>query len=162
MLEFGFQIALPACSILDLFGFLSPFLPLPHFPEPQNFSLSSMISLLFLCAKPFIVLNVFSFIDVVLLHWLFILSFAPSFFQPFLQISCHLSFLSPTLPLPRYQGGELYTGLTADFLGRDSVIFRSMGDRSIMRTETDHKILHGNVSSFNASVTFSTKNRQTT
>lgn len=41
-------------------------------------------------------------------------------------------------------GGELYTGLTADFLGRDSVIFRSMGSRSTMRTETDQKLLHGN------------------
>lgn len=45
-------------------------------------------------------------------------------------------------------GGELYTGLTADFLGRDSVIFRSMGGRTIMRTETDQKLLHGNVSLF--------------
>lgn len=40
-------------------------------------------------------------------------------------------------------GGELYTGLTADFLGRDSVIFRSMGGRSTMRTENDEKLLHG-------------------
>uniref|UniRef100_A0A665U3N7 Sema domain, immunoglobulin domain (Ig), short basic domain, secreted, (semaphorin) 3bl n=1 Tax=Echeneis naucrates TaxID=173247 RepID=A0A665U3N7_ECHNA len=39
-------------------------------------------------------------------------------------------------------GGELYTGLTADFLGRDSVILRSMGGRSTMRTETDEKLLH--------------------
>uniref|UniRef100_A0A3B5L0U8 Uncharacterized protein n=1 Tax=Xiphophorus couchianus TaxID=32473 RepID=A0A3B5L0U8_9TELE len=38
--------------------------------------------------------------------------------------------------------GELYTGLTADFLGRDSVIFRSMGGRTTMRTETDQKLLH--------------------
>uniref|UniRef100_A0A674BXL9 Sema domain, immunoglobulin domain (Ig), short basic domain, secreted, (semaphorin) 3bl n=1 Tax=Salmo trutta TaxID=8032 RepID=A0A674BXL9_SALTR len=38
--------------------------------------------------------------------------------------------------------GELYTGLTADFLGRDSVIFRSLGGRSTMRTETDQKLLH--------------------
>lgn len=45
-------------------------------------------------------------------------------------------------------GGELYTGLTADFLGRDSVIFRSMGGRSTMRTETDQKLLHGNISLF--------------
>ncbi|KAF3860197.1 hypothetical protein F7725_000452 [Dissostichus mawsoni] len=41
-----------------------------------------------------------------------------------------------------FSGGELYTGLTADFLGRDSVIFRSMGGRSTMRTETDQKLLH--------------------
>lgn len=40
-------------------------------------------------------------------------------------------------------GGELYTGLTADFLGRDSVILRGLGTRSPMRTETDQKILHG-------------------
>ncbi|MGH0183519.1 UNVERIFIED_CONTAM: hypothetical protein FKN15_012455 [Acipenser sinensis] len=42
-------------------------------------------------------------------------------------------------------GGELYTGLTADFLGRDSVIFRSMGSRSTMRTETDQRLLHEDV-----------------
>jgi len=40
-------------------------------------------------------------------------------------------------------GGELYTGLTADFLGRDSVILRGLGTRSPMRTETDQRILHG-------------------
>lgn len=51
-----------------------------------------------------------------------------------------------TLPLLfiSLSGGELYTGLTADFLGRDSVILRSLGHRSPMRTETDQKILHGN------------------
>uniref|UniRef100_A0A8C2KWH6 Sema domain, immunoglobulin domain (Ig), short basic domain, secreted, (semaphorin) 3bl n=1 Tax=Cyprinus carpio TaxID=7962 RepID=A0A8C2KWH6_CYPCA len=38
--------------------------------------------------------------------------------------------------------GELYTGLTADFLGRDSVILRGLGTRSPMRTETDQKTLH--------------------
>uniref|UniRef100_A0A8B9J9F3 Sema domain, immunoglobulin domain (Ig), short basic domain, secreted, (semaphorin) 3bl n=1 Tax=Astyanax mexicanus TaxID=7994 RepID=A0A8B9J9F3_ASTMX len=41
-----------------------------------------------------------------------------------------------------FTGGELYTGLTADFLGRDSVILRSLGNRSPMRTETDQRILH--------------------
>ena len=60
-------------------------LPLPHFPKPQNFSLSSMISLLFLCAKPFVP-NVFSFTDAVPLHFLFFLS--SSFL---LQISRHSS-----------------------------------------------------------------------
>lgn len=40
-------------------------------------------------------------------------------------------------------GGELYTGLTADFLGRDSVILRSMGGRATIKTETDEKLLHG-------------------
>ncbi|XP_035238964.1 sema domain, immunoglobulin domain (Ig), short basic domain, secreted, (semaphorin) 3bl isoform X1 [Anguilla anguilla] len=39
-------------------------------------------------------------------------------------------------------GGELYTGLTADFLGRDAVVFRSLGSRSTMRTETDQRLLH--------------------
>uniref|UniRef100_A0A674N579 Sema domain, immunoglobulin domain (Ig), short basic domain, secreted, (semaphorin) 3bl n=1 Tax=Takifugu rubripes TaxID=31033 RepID=A0A674N579_TAKRU len=49
----------------------------------------------------------------------------------------------PSLPFAStFSGGELYTGLTADFLGRDSVIFRSMGSRSTMRTETDQKLLH--------------------
>uniref|UniRef100_A0AAQ5Y3H8 Sema domain, immunoglobulin domain (Ig), short basic domain, secreted, (semaphorin) 3bl n=1 Tax=Amphiprion ocellaris TaxID=80972 RepID=A0AAQ5Y3H8_AMPOC len=49
----------------------------------------------------------------------------------------------PSFPFAStFSGGELYTGLTADFLGRDSVIFRSMGERSTMRTETDQKLLH--------------------
>uniref|UniRef100_A0A4W3JQG9 Sema domain, immunoglobulin domain (Ig), short basic domain, secreted, (semaphorin) 3bl n=1 Tax=Callorhinchus milii TaxID=7868 RepID=A0A4W3JQG9_CALMI len=38
-------------------------------------------------------------------------------------------------------GGELYSGLTADFLGRDPVIFRSLGPRSAMRTELDQRLL---------------------
>uniref|UniRef100_A0A8C3TBM4 Semaphorin 3G n=1 Tax=Chelydra serpentina TaxID=8475 RepID=A0A8C3TBM4_CHESE len=41
-----------------------------------------------------------------------------------------------------FPGGELYTGLTADFLGRDSVIFRSMGSRSSLRTEMDQRLLN--------------------
>ncbi|XP_061112902.1 sema domain, immunoglobulin domain (Ig), short basic domain, secreted, (semaphorin) 3bl [Conger conger] len=41
-----------------------------------------------------------------------------------------------------FVGGELYTGLTADFLGRDAVVFRSLGSRSTMRTETDQRLLH--------------------
>ncbi|XP_043102735.1 sema domain, immunoglobulin domain (Ig), short basic domain, secreted, (semaphorin) 3bl [Puntigrus tetrazona] len=49
----------------------------------------------------------------------------------------------PKLPFAStFTGGELYTGLTADFLGRDSLIFRGLGARSPMRTETDQKILH--------------------
>ncbi|XP_067383802.1 sema domain, immunoglobulin domain (Ig), short basic domain, secreted, (semaphorin) 3bl isoform X2 [Channa argus] len=49
----------------------------------------------------------------------------------------------PSLPFAStFRGGELYTGLTADFLGRDSVILRSMGGRPTMRTETDEKLLH--------------------
>lgn len=43
-------------------------------------------------------------------------------------------------------GGELYTGLTADFLGRDPGIFRSMGTRSALRTEVDQRLLNGNSS----------------
>uniref|UniRef100_A0A8C8VID1 Semaphorin 3G n=1 Tax=Pelusios castaneus TaxID=367368 RepID=A0A8C8VID1_9SAUR len=41
-----------------------------------------------------------------------------------------------------FTGGELYTGLTADFLGRDSVIFRSMGSHSSLRTEMDQRLLN--------------------
>ncbi|KAL1269832.1 hypothetical protein QQF64_032121 [Cirrhinus molitorella] len=49
----------------------------------------------------------------------------------------------PKLPFAStFTGGELYTGLTADFLGRDSVILRGLGTRLPMRTETDQKILH--------------------
>ncbi|MED6287134.1 hypothetical protein CHARACLAT_013331, partial [Characodon lateralis] len=49
----------------------------------------------------------------------------------------------PSFPFAStFSGGELYTGLTADFLGRDSVIFRSIGGRTTMRTETDQKLLH--------------------
>ncbi|XP_051759725.1 sema domain, immunoglobulin domain (Ig), short basic domain, secreted, (semaphorin) 3bl [Ctenopharyngodon idella] len=49
----------------------------------------------------------------------------------------------PKLPFAStFTGGELYTGLTADFLGRDSVILRGLGTRSPMRTETDQRILH--------------------
>lgn len=44
-------------------------------------------------------------------------------------------------------GGELYAGLTADFLGRDPGIFRSMGTRSALRTEVDQRLLNGNSSS---------------
>ncbi|XP_057263789.1 semaphorin-3G [Pezoporus wallicus] len=39
-------------------------------------------------------------------------------------------------------GGELYTGLTADFLGHDPGIFRSMGTRSALRTEVDQRLLN--------------------
>ncbi|XP_054495920.2 semaphorin-3G [Agelaius tricolor] len=39
-------------------------------------------------------------------------------------------------------GGELYAGLTADFLGRDPGVFRSMGTRSALRTEVDQRLLH--------------------
>uniref|UniRef100_A0A8C3UNT6 Semaphorin 3G n=1 Tax=Catharus ustulatus TaxID=91951 RepID=A0A8C3UNT6_CATUS len=39
-------------------------------------------------------------------------------------------------------GGELYAGLTADFLGRDAGVFRSMGTRSALRTEVDQRLLN--------------------
>ncbi|NXG75047.1 SEM3G protein, partial [Baryphthengus martii] len=39
-------------------------------------------------------------------------------------------------------GGELYTGLTADFLGRDPGIFRSTWTRSALRTEVDQRLLN--------------------
>uniref|UniRef100_A0A8C2EEP3 Sema domain, immunoglobulin domain (Ig), short basic domain, secreted, (semaphorin) 3bl n=1 Tax=Cyprinus carpio TaxID=7962 RepID=A0A8C2EEP3_CYPCA len=49
----------------------------------------------------------------------------------------------PKLPFAStFTGGELYTGLTADFLGRDSVISDGLGTRSPMRTEMDQRILH--------------------
>ncbi|NXU12539.1 SEM3G protein, partial [Pardalotus punctatus] len=40
-----------------------------------------------------------------------------------------------------FAGGELYAGLTADFLGRDPGVFRSMGTRSALRTEVDQRLL---------------------
>uniref|UniRef100_A0A663MF59 Semaphorin 3G n=1 Tax=Athene cunicularia TaxID=194338 RepID=A0A663MF59_ATHCN len=39
-------------------------------------------------------------------------------------------------------GGELYAGLTADFLGHDPGIFRSTGTRSALRTEVDQRLLN--------------------
>ncbi|NWV65412.1 SEM3G protein, partial [Malurus elegans] len=41
-----------------------------------------------------------------------------------------------------FAGGELYAGLTADFLGRDPGVFRSMGTRSALRTEVDQRLLN--------------------
>uniref|UniRef100_A0A8D2NTS8 Semaphorin 3G n=1 Tax=Zosterops lateralis melanops TaxID=1220523 RepID=A0A8D2NTS8_ZOSLA len=41
-----------------------------------------------------------------------------------------------------FTGGELYAGLTADFLGRDPGVFRSMGTRSALRTEVDQRLLN--------------------
>uniref|UniRef100_A0A673GHH8 Semaphorin-3G-like n=1 Tax=Sinocyclocheilus rhinocerous TaxID=307959 RepID=A0A673GHH8_9TELE len=54
----------------------------------------------------------------------------------------HTQTLPPTASHLVCLCGELYTGLTADFLGRDSVILRGLGTRSPMRTETDQKTLH--------------------
>lgn len=50
--------------------------------------------------------------------------------------------LSPC-QLAVFAGGELYSGLTADFLGRDPGVFRSMGTRSALRTEVDQRLLNG-------------------
>ncbi|XP_074054234.1 semaphorin-3G [Macrotis lagotis] len=41
-----------------------------------------------------------------------------------------------------FVGGELYTGLTADFLGREAVLFRSGGARPALRSDTDQSLLH--------------------
>ncbi|XP_036123323.1 semaphorin-3G isoform X2 [Molossus molossus] len=38
--------------------------------------------------------------------------------------------------------GELYTGLTADFLGREAMIFRSGGPRPALRSDSDQNLLH--------------------
>ncbi|XP_009443865.4 semaphorin-3G isoform X4 [Pan troglodytes] len=38
--------------------------------------------------------------------------------------------------------GELYTGLTADFLGREAMIFRSGGPRPALRSDSDQSLLH--------------------
>lgn len=40
-------------------------------------------------------------------------------------------------------GGELYTGLTADFLGHEAMIFRSGGPRPALRSNSDQNLLHG-------------------
>ncbi|XP_011370878.1 semaphorin-3G [Pteropus vampyrus] len=41
-----------------------------------------------------------------------------------------------------FVGGELYTGLTADFLGREAIIFRSGGPRPALRSDSDQNLLH--------------------
>ncbi|XP_003789421.1 semaphorin-3G [Otolemur garnettii] len=41
-----------------------------------------------------------------------------------------------------FVGGELYTGLTADFLGREAMIFRSGGPRPTLRSDSDQNLLH--------------------
>ncbi|XP_045386002.1 semaphorin-3G isoform X1 [Lemur catta] len=41
-----------------------------------------------------------------------------------------------------FVGGELYTGLTADFLGREPMIFRSGGPRPALRSDSDQSLLH--------------------
>ena len=50
----------------------------------------------------------------------------------------------PPLILPHpHPGGELYTGLTADFLGREAMIFRTGGPRPALRSDSDQNLLHG-------------------
>ncbi|XP_024602044.1 semaphorin-3G isoform X4 [Neophocaena asiaeorientalis asiaeorientalis] len=41
-----------------------------------------------------------------------------------------------------WRGGELYTGLNADFLGREAMIFRSGGPRPALRSDSDQNLLH--------------------
>ncbi|XP_007950243.1 semaphorin-3G [Orycteropus afer afer] len=41
-----------------------------------------------------------------------------------------------------FVGGELYTGLIADFLGREAMIFRSGGSRPALRSDFDQSLLH--------------------
>ncbi|XP_039723474.1 semaphorin-3G isoform X1 [Pteropus medius] len=41
-----------------------------------------------------------------------------------------------------FVGGDLYTGLTADFLGREAIIFRSGGPRPALRSDSDQNLLH--------------------
>ncbi|KAM4881059.1 semaphorin-3G [Thomomys bottae] len=41
-----------------------------------------------------------------------------------------------------FVGGELYTGLSADFLGREAMIFRSGGPRPALRSDSDQSLLH--------------------
>ncbi|XP_036733558.2 semaphorin-3G isoform X4 [Manis pentadactyla] len=41
-----------------------------------------------------------------------------------------------------FVGGELYTGLTADFLGHEAMIFRSGGPRPALRSDSDQNLLH--------------------
>ncbi|XP_028747122.1 semaphorin-3G isoform X2 [Peromyscus leucopus] len=41
-----------------------------------------------------------------------------------------------------FVGGELYTGLTADFLGREAMIFRSGGPKPALRSDSDQSLLH--------------------
>ncbi|MEJ1276631.1 sema domain immunoglobulin domain (Ig) short basic domain secreted (semaphorin) 3G [Cricetulus griseus] len=41
-----------------------------------------------------------------------------------------------------FVGAELYTGLTADFLGREAMIFRSGGPRAALRSDSDQSLLH--------------------
>ncbi|XP_055269954.1 semaphorin-3G isoform X1 [Moschus berezovskii] len=39
-------------------------------------------------------------------------------------------------------GGELYTGLNADFLGHEAMIFRTGGPRPALRSDSDQNLLH--------------------
>ncbi|XP_015091315.1 semaphorin-3G isoform X1 [Vicugna pacos] len=41
-----------------------------------------------------------------------------------------------------FVGGELYTGLNADFLGREAMVFRSGGPRPALRSDSDQNLLH--------------------
>ncbi|KAM9680650.1 semaphorin-3G isoform 2-T2 [Dama dama] len=41
-----------------------------------------------------------------------------------------------------FVGGELYTGLNADFLGHEAMIFRTGGPRPALRSDSDQNLLH--------------------
>ena len=126
---FEFQITLPVCFELVSFpfplSFHASFASNANFSHPW-FPYCNYVPIFLFIPNPFPLLLLFF----TLLYW------------PFFSVSLHLCHCL-------FSGGELYTALTADFLGRDPVIFRSMGGRSTMRTETDQKLLHGNASLFN-------------
>ncbi|XP_057411166.1 semaphorin-3G isoform X3 [Balaenoptera acutorostrata] len=50
--------------------------------------------------------------------------------------------LRPHCRWASWRGGELYTGLNADFLGREAMIFRSGGPRPALRSDSDQNLLH--------------------
>jgi hypothetical protein len=60
-----------------------------------------------------------------------------------MRLGCRAWPSSPDSALHIPPGGELYTGLTADFLGREAMIFRSGGPRTALRSDSDQSLLHG-------------------
>lgn len=52
----------------------------------------------------------------------------------FVSITCPLTFTCNQY-LYSFADGELYAGITSDFLSRDSAFFRSLGARHVIRTE---------------------------
>ena len=127
--ELWFHITLPVCSVMDLSNFFSS----ASFAWTAVFLSLTRDFLIGLQCQTFVFL-IISF------------PYCCCYFTHCLPFCICIIFADPDAFLSA--GGELYTGLTADFLGRDSVILRSMGGRSTMRTETDEKLLHGNASLF--------------